>query len=175
VRAVALVQVAEVGEHRLRRAAAIRLQVPRDADARLGRGVEYPGHERVGGHALRVTLDLKSGLAPPGEHDGVDAGLGQLTHLRQERRVVRRRVQPASGIVRGVRVVGRRVRDARRVLLVHLGRPVRHGPVVPVKPLPIDGRRSVPEIESGVHVRAAVGRHREKSRQHGALRKSPLS
>ena len=98
-----------------------------------------------------------AGLTPPGEHDGVDAGVCELAHLRQQRRVVGRRVQPSSGIVRRVRMVRRRVRDARREPLIHLGRPMRHGPVVPMEPLAIDGWRPVPEVEGGVHEGAGVG------------------
>ena len=62
-------------------------------------------------------------------------------------------------------------------LLVHLGRPVRHGPVVPVEPLAIDGRRAVPQVEGGVHEGAGLGRHMRlagtcvsPSCQHGATR-----
>ena len=103
------------------------------------------------------SIHTVAGLTPPGEHDGVDAGVCELAHLRQQRRVVGRRVQPSSGIVRRVRMVRRRVRDARREPLIHLGRPMRHGPVVPMEPLAIDGWRPVPEVEGGVHEGAGVG------------------
>ena len=81
VRAVGSVQVLEVVAHGVGAAPAVRLEMPRDANARGGRGVEDCRHQLVRAHALRVALDLQLGLPPPGEHHGVDASGGQLAHL----------------------------------------------------------------------------------------------
>eukprot|EP00966_Prymnesium_polylepis_P097706 2263049-Prymnesium_polylepis.1 len=80
--AVPLAEVAHVAQNTLRRAAAVRLDVPRDAHSRVGRRVQHGRHEQVGVDALRVAVNVAVTLAPPREHDRVHPGAGQFRKLQ---------------------------------------------------------------------------------------------